>query len=266
MTDRPSSFRSPTGSATAAPRSMASAVVSRHGLAVALVLILVTAVVFGVFPGLDLEAAGLFYSGGNRFVGHNIWGESLRRVFYWTPFVVFAIMLALFLIRRAGRDLHWAPSGRGILFLAISLALGPGLLVNTVLKDHSHRPRPVQVLEFGGMLPFRPFYSFDGACRRNCSFVSGEGSAAFWTVAPALLAPVRIQPVALAGALVFGIATSLLRMAFGGHFLSDTIFAALFTWLGVIAIWRAVFRANSGTGAAALKPIVNHNGRRSRPG
>lgn len=202
---------------------------------------LVTSVAFGMFPDLDLKAAGLFYSGDNRFAGHGFGGDALRSVFYWAPLVIFAIMLLLYLARRAGRALPWAPNGRGIVFLALSLALGPGLLVNTVLKEHSRRPRPVQVVEFGGTLPFRPFYSFDGACKRNCSFVSGEGSTGFWTMAPALLAPARMQPVVLASALAFGIAASLLRMAFGGHFLSDTIFAALFTWLVIIATWRAVF-------------------------
>ena len=217
------------------------AFVSGRAALVALLAIAATALVFGLFPDIDLEAGKLFYAGDNHFLGQKPWGEALRRLFYWAPFGVFALVLGLFLARRAGRSLPWAPSGRGMIFLVLSLALGPGLLVNTVLKDHSHRPRPIQVAEFGGTLPFRPFYSFDGGCMRNCSFVSGEGSAGFWTVAPALLAPASTQPVALAAALVFAAATSLLRMAFGGHFLSDTIFAALFTWLVIIAAWRAVF-------------------------
>ena len=241
MTDRPSSFR-PTGAPPSARLPRGSVLVSRRGLGAALGLSLLAVVVFALAPRLDLATARLFYSGANHFVGQAAWGMALRRLFRVVPFVVLAIMLGLYAARRAGWTVPWAPGGRGIAFLLITLALGPGLLVNTVLKDHSHRPRPMQVEDFGGTLPFRPFYSFDGGCKRNCSFVSGEGSVGFWTVAPALLTPAGLQPAALAAALVFGIAASLLRMAFGGHFLSDTIFASLFTWLVIIATWRALFR------------------------
>ena len=123
-----------------------------------------------------------------------------------------------------------------LVMLVASLALGPGLLVNVALKDHWHRPRPVQVIEFGGADPFRPYDRLDGSCVRNCSFVSGEGASAFWTVAPALLLPPPWHAVALGGALCFAAAAGGLRMAFGGHFLSDTVFAALFTWLVVAGL------------------------------
>jgi len=126
--------------------------------------------------------------------------------------------------------------------MVLSLALGPGLLVNVGLKDHWHRPRPVQVTAFGGPDAFRPFDTRDGQCRRNCSFVSGEGSSSFWTVAPALLAPPPWRTLALGAALLFAAATGLLRMAFGGHFLSDTLFAALLTWFVIAATWALVFR------------------------
>ena len=219
-----------------------AALMSRRGMAAAAVLIVATALVFGLEPDLDLAVAGLFYAGGHHFIGQGGWGEVLRRLFYWAPFAITAIMLGLYVARRAGRRLTWAPNGRGIIFLVVSLGLGPGLLVNVILKDHSHRPRPIQVADFGGTLSFRPFYRLDGDCKRNCSFVSGEGSAGFWTMAPALLAPASAQPLALAGALIFGTAAALLRIAFGGHFLSDTIFAALFTWVVVAASWHALFR------------------------
>ena len=46
-------------------------------------------------------------------------------------------------------------------------------------------------------------------------------------VAPASLVPPPGRPLAIAGALLFGVLASLLRMAFGGHYLSDVILAAL---------------------------------------
>src|SRR3954464_12487742 len=76
--------------------------------------------------------------------------------------------------------------GRIVLFLVSTLALGPGLLANVILKDHWHRPRPVQVVEFGGSKPYVDWWDPRGGCERNCSFVSGEASAAAWMFAPAM--------------------------------------------------------------------------------
>lgn len=198
------------------------------------------ALVFVLLPGLDLSAAGLFAGPEGHFMGDTPLGRAARRLFEAVPFMILIGYGALYGLRRFGGVRLWAPNGAGVLVMALSLALGPGLLVNTVLKDHSHRPRPAQVDRFGGPDAFRPFYRFDGACLRNCSFVSGEGSTAFWTIAPALLVPLAYRAPAVAAALLFGTLTGLLRMAFGGHFLSDTVFGALLTWLVVLACWRLV--------------------------
>ncbi|HEX4765095.1 MAG TPA: phosphatase PAP2 family protein [Lichenihabitans sp.] len=223
------------------------ALLSGPALGAALGLVVGSLLLFGFVPRLDLAAASLFYAGHNHFVGQMRVGDALRRAFYHSPFVVLAILALLWTMRRFGTRFAstshlWAPSGRGMIVLLLSLAIGPGLLVNVALKDHSHRPRPMQVEEFGGTLPFRPVGRFDGGCPRNCSFVSGEGSLGFWMLAPALLAPPPLQPLLLAGAALFGLATGVLRMAFGGHFLSDTILAALSSWIVIIATWWLVFR------------------------
>ena len=213
--------------------------VSRGGVALALGLTLLTALLFAVWPELDLRVAAALYRGNGRFLAATPLGDAARQIFVIVPFVVLVAFGLLHLGRRAGW-FGWGPSGRALVMLVASLALGPGLLVNVALKDHWHRPRPIQVIEFGGADSFRPYDRLDGSCVRNCSFVSGEGASAFWTVAPALLLPPPWHAVALGGALCFAAAAGGLRMAFGGHFLSDTVFAALFTWLVVAACWRAI--------------------------
>ena len=84
-------------------------------------------------------------------------------------------MLAYISARLYGRK-RLVPTGRNLAFLALTLALGPGLLVNGLIKEHSHRPRPFQTQDFGGPWQFRPFGDFDGQCTTDCSFVSGETS------------------------------------------------------------------------------------------
>ena len=214
--------------------------------------LLVTAATFYLAPELDLAAAASFYVGQNKFIGQTGLGEGIRRVAYWVPAAVLVACLGFYLVRRFGLSRVWAPTGRGIAMLALSFAIGPGLLTNTVLKDHSHRPRPYQTINFGGDDAFRPFYTFDGACARNCSFVSGEGSAGFWTIAPALLVPQPYQAAAVAASLLFGVGVGALRMAFGGHYLSDTVFAALFTWIVIWATWLVIIGRRRAWQPAAL--------------
>ena len=112
-----------------------------------------------------------------------------------------------------------------------TLALAPGLFANVILKDHWSRPRPIDVPQFGGAEPFVAWWDPRGVCPKNCSFVTGDGSGAFWTMAPAALAPPAWRPAAYAAAIAFGAGVGLLRMSFGGHFFSDVVFAGVFTFL-----------------------------------
>jgi lipid A 4'-phosphatase len=199
------------------------------------------ALIFALWPDLDLAAARYFF-GGSGFIGHTAFERFARAFFNVTPFVVLAAFAGLYALRRFGVATPYAPDGRALIFLIATMAIAPGLVANLGLKDHSHRPRPVQTQEFGGQYEFRPWYRFDGGCIRNCSFVSGEASEAFWMVAPASLAPPPWRGAAIGAALVFGATTSLLRMAFGGHYLSDVVLAALLTLLIIEATRWALWR------------------------
>lgn len=202
--------------------------------------------VFYLDPTIDLTVAQAFYEGQNRFIAQTPVGETLRKLLYWIPTFVLVASVVLWGARRLGWSRWRAPSGRGVLIMLISFALGPGVLVNTILKDHSHRPRPYQTINYGGEDAFRPFYAFDGDCTRNCSFVSGEGAASAWTLGPALLTPPNIRVAAVLAALVYAASAGLLRMAFGGHYLSDTIFAILFTWTVLWLTWVILPRQQAG--------------------
>ena len=134
--------------------------------------------------------------------------------------------------------------GRAIVLMVTTLALGPGLVTNVILKDGWGRPRPIDVTEFGGTEHFRPWWDPRGDCDKNCSFVAGEPSGAFWTLAPAALTPLPWRAVAYGAALAFGSVIGFGRIAAGGHFFSDVVFAGVFTFLiiwimhGVLYRWR----------------------------
>jgi membrane-associated phospholipid phosphatase len=63
-----------------------------------------------------------------------------------------------------------------------------------------------------------------------------------WTTAPALLVPPPWRYVALGAAGVYSVAFAGMRMLTGGHFLSDVIFAAIFTGLVIWTVHGFLFR------------------------
>lgn len=166
----------------------------------------------------------------------------LREIFRLTPFAILAGVLIWLVAASVRGSLQTAVALRRAAFAAALFAVGPGLLVNAGLKTYSHRPRPVQTIEAaGGDMPFRPYYRFDGACRTNCSFSSGEAASAFWTTAPALFAPPALRVAAVGAALGFGLLVSAFRMILGAHFLSDIAFSALAVIL-LTLVARRLFR------------------------
>jgi len=209
-------------------------------LIVLLALTALTMVVFALWPGIDLAVSHYFYDGGG-FIGHNEPERVAREFLADAPFVVLAAFAIPYLLRRFGRAVLWAPDGRSIVFLVATLAIGPGLIVNVALKDHWHRPRPSHTADFRGGDEFKPWYRLDGAYKRNCSFVSGEASTGFWMVAPATLVPPPFRAPALAGAIAFGVAASVLRLAFGGHYLSDVLLGGLIALIVIEATRRALW-------------------------
>jgi membrane-associated phospholipid phosphatase len=207
------------------------------------VYVALTALTLGVFalwPELDLDVARFFYHSGSFFGGDQAL-RFARDFFRVTPFVVLTLYAALWLAKRRGTKLRWAPSGRAVIFLIATIAIGPGLIVNLGLKDHWRRPRPYQTQDFNGASPFRPWYEMDGACKRNCSFVSGEAATGFWMVAPASVLPPLWRAPAIAAAFAFGAGASLLRLAFGGHYLSDVLLGGLITLIVVEALRRLMW-------------------------
>jgi lipid A 4'-phosphatase len=221
------------------------------GLLIALAVAVVAGLVFGLYPQLDLALVAPFYDPATGWlVGGRGW-MLVRSTASWIIALIVApagITLLVSLVRPHKPTLM--PT-RAALVMALTLALGPGLLANTILKDNWGRPRPIEVTEFGGPLKFMPWWDPRGACPKNCSFVAGEPSGAFWTLAPAALAPPQWRALAYGAALAFGTAIGLLRAAAGGHFISDVVFAGVFMFLliwivhGLYYRWRNRWRTSS---------------------
>src|SRR3954462_10214953 len=217
---------------------------NRTGLFIALGLLLVVGILFGLYAELDLKLAAMFYDAANRSfpLKLNSLAAFARDAAMWIAWA-FALPAIAALIWKAIRpDRPLLVSGRAIIFLLATLLMSAGVLTNLTFKSYWGRPRPVVVSHFNGPEPFVPWWDPRGTCGRNCSFFSGEGATAFWTYAPAALAPPAWRPLAYAGATVFGIVTSGLRMAFGGHFFTDVAIAGLVSFLVIWLAYAMIYR------------------------
>ncbi|MBU6506700.1 MAG: phosphatase PAP2 family protein [Alphaproteobacteria bacterium] len=167
------------------------------------------------FPAIDLAASSAFYTPGSGFSHSAILGAihaDLR----------FAV--AAFAILAAGALIAWQRRRRAALYLLLALALGPGLMVNTMFKDHWGRARPAQIVEFGGTQKFTPAFVPADQCATNCSFPAGDPAVGFFLVSAAFLVPgMAARRWAVVGAVAAGAALGLVRIAQGGHFLSDVV-------------------------------------------
>jgi membrane-associated PAP2 superfamily phosphatase len=217
---------------------------NRTGLFIALSLALVIGFVFGIFPELDLKLASLFYDAPTRSfpLKLNWLAAYARDGAMWIAWGIATPAIAAVIVKLIRPDRPLLMSGRAIVFLLLTLTLSAGVLTNLTFKSYWGRPRPVLVTEFGGDLPFVAWWDPRGQCGRNCSFFSGEGATAFWTFAPAALTPPAWRPLAYAAATLFGVVTSVLRMAFGGHFFTDVAAAGLVTFLVIWLAYSYIYR------------------------
>jgi len=175
----------------------------------------------------DIRVSSLFYNPhlGGWFLGSkNPWiffYDHAHKPAYLVAIIAFTVFVAGWF--RKGLARYRKES----LFLVLFLALGPGLVVDTVFKDHWGRPRPIEIVNFGGNAEYHPVWQ-KGVASPNESFPSGHASMGFYLIGPyfflqrrnRLLALVFLGTGLAAGGL-FGAA----RILQGKHFLTDVIWA-----------------------------------------
>lgn len=190
---------------------------------------------------LDVSMMGGFFTPGVGWEhGWDQPWDALYRYGVIPAYIVGAGALAVFLLSfRLGK---FRTVRLAALFLVLTLALGPGLVVNSVFKQNWGRPRPRDLIDFGGDRNYaEPFVK--NRPENGNSFASGHAASAFYLLVPYFLVRRRSRGWAclfLTLGLGYGSVMGLARMLQGAHFPSDVLWALGFVYLSGLAVFYSL--------------------------
>jgi len=182
-------------------------------------------------PALDIKLLSLFYHPGTEHPWPHELEPFWRFLYSFGPWPALVTALTgLGVLVAASYKPALARWRRHAALVFLTMALGPGLFVNTIFKDHWGRPRPRQVTELGGTMNYQCFYE-KGLAGRGKSFPCGHSSMGYYFIAFYFLARRRhkgLATLAFAGTALYGTLIGVARMAAGAHFASDVLWSAFF--------------------------------------
>lgn len=206
-------------------------------LSLALFLLLATAVI--AHFRLDLKAERFFHDASADPVWFQknapLW-QLLYRYGTIPPFIVVLAGIYVLVFHKSKPGLRKYNYASKLFLLA--LILGPGVIINGILKDHWGRPRPRQIEEFGGRWEFREVWQ-PGVPGKGKSFPCGHASVGFLFFALFLGLKKHHRKIAcfsLFFSIAYGSLIGVARMAQGGHFLSDILWAWGITYFVILIL------------------------------
>jgi len=198
-------------------------------LSILLILALLTTPVFWL-TDWDIRAASWFYRPTN---GESPW--PLQQFWLWQVIYNYAygfaytVAISALLVALCGYGFAIFKAWRKpALYILLVTALGPGLVVNLIFKDHWGRPRPVHMTGFGGEHQYIPPLKIGGT--KEKSFTCGHCSVAFIAFALYFLSR-KHKAKYFALTLVLGVIVGITRMSAGGHFISDILWSGYLVFL-----------------------------------
>lgn len=199
--------------------------------------LLLTLAITPFSSSIDLGITRYFYAFSSPSSAHFISNKYLDLIFDYGPLPAFAVAIGAVCVLLGSYFFQSFKKWRAAAaLLVLTMAIGSGLIVHTLLKDHWGRPRPKQVIEFGGIQEFRPYYkpNFFHQVQPSKSFPCGHCSMGFYFFALAIVGwrmhKRWLYILGMILAWTLGITLSFLRLAQGGHFFTDLLFSALIMW------------------------------------
>lgn len=222
-----------------------------------LALLILGTVVLCAF-GWDTRIARLFHA-----VGEHSWPmrdvQPWRWLYDYGPLPALILGVSGLVVLAGGLVLRGMRRWQKVsAFVVLSLVIGPGLIVNGLLKPCWGRPRPVQLEEFGGTAEYCPVWQ-PGTEVVGASFPSGHASMGFFLMVPGFLfyrtnrrLAVLLFTLGISAGFLIGTA----RIVQGRHFPSDVLWSAAcvyFTALSLYLLFGLHKRTDTG---ASTEPIT----------
>lgn len=205
-----------------------------------LVLAVLTSLIFWV-SDLDIRVASWFYYPENPDQPWPLKQLAFVKVMfdYAFEFLVTLSILALFIFLASFFNPFCKTWRYKALYVVLLVALGPGLVVNLIFKDHWGRPRPVHIQEFGGQYQYIPPGKMGNTPDK--SFVCGHCSVGYAFFAVYFLAQ-NHKLIYFLLTLAFAWSMGFTRMAAGGHFISDVLWSGYLVFLVAYGLYYGWYR------------------------
>ncbi|WP_158545284.1 phosphatase PAP2 family protein [Bremerella cremea] len=192
---------------------------------------------------LDLVTTRQFFSAsGNPFPFRETWLANLIYDYGPLPAIVFGTLSGVvFLASFVFASLR--PARKGAFFCLLAIVIGPGILINSVLKPYWGRPRPCDIVAFGGQQNYIPPGTI-GPYEMAKSFPSGHASMGYVFMLPAFLLlnkHRRTAAAVFAIGVLLGAGVGASRIAEGGHFLSDIAWSGAIVYFTGLALYVVMF-------------------------
>jgi lipid A 4'-phosphatase len=187
---------------------------------------------FILYPEIDIWVSEQFFKHETGFYLHKnpILSWMYYVIYYVTGLLIVTLLILLIISFRTSNHVLFLVR-RQLIYLSLAFLLGPGLLVNVILKNNWGRARPIEIVNFMGEHSFTPAFLISEACARDCSFVSGHAAMGFLPMALGFCFLGRKRYVIFTIGILTGIMFGGARVLQGSHFISDVIFSALLTFL-----------------------------------
>jgi membrane-associated PAP2 superfamily phosphatase len=218
-------------------------------LALVLFLAALTTLLFSL-TDLDLQLAALFYhpeNAADHWPSQHWWPWKLLYD-YAFPFTLWSGLIALAVYVLSHFNARTQRFRRRALYILLVIALGPGVVVNLIVKDHWGRPRPVHVSEFGGEYHYVPPAQFGHTPDK--SFVCGHCSVGYSFFVLYFLSQ-NHKAIYFLLTLALGWTLGFTRMTSGGHFTSDILWSGYLVFLVAYALYYGWY--------SRIKPDLNNS-------
>lgn len=228
--------------------------------------ILLLTLVFGICEstGIDLRVQDYFYNYATHSWLVDAHAPIPRWVFYTGPkALIWVIALAILTVAIFYKKFPPMKIPRRDLIIAVlTIATAPALVA--LGKATTDTFTPAQIRRYGGEVPYvkviEHYPVSDRPAKRGRAFPAGHASGGFALLSLAGLAATRRgRTIGISIGLTFGTAMGVYQMLKGAHYLSHTLFTAIFCWIVFLA-WRRVFRerlaGKSTTDAKARQRLI----------